>query len=101
MLLRLHVSPTLMVYVANPERAVAIAQPLIAQHPQLSFSVALSLERTPGPETSLWSYPGAERSRRIAHIESALAGANFSGLTLQLEDAWGEAPHLATLAAGE
>ncbi|HET7755834.1 MAG TPA: TolC family protein [Steroidobacteraceae bacterium] len=100
-LLRLHVSPTLMVYVANPERAVAIAQPLIAQHPQLSFSVALSLERTPGPETSLWSYPGAERSRRIAHIESALAGANFSGLTLQLEDAWGEAPHLAMLAAGE
>ncbi|HYL03390.1 MAG TPA: TolC family protein [Steroidobacteraceae bacterium] len=98
---RLHVSPTLMVYVANPERAVAIAQPLIEQHPKLSFSVALSLEKTLGTEASLWSYPGAERRRRIARVESALDGANFSGLTLQLEDAWGEAPDLAALAAGE
>ena len=40
---RLRVSPTLMVYVANPDRAVEIAEPLLAHHPELSFSVALSL----------------------------------------------------------
>jgi Flp pilus assembly protein TadG len=100
-LLRLHVAPTLMVYVANPDRAVAIAEPLLARHPQLSFSVALSLERSLGPQQSLWSYPQQERRRRIERVEAQLAAANFSGLTLQLEDAWNDAAGLATLATGE
>jgi hypothetical protein len=100
-LLKLRVSPTIMVYVANPERAVAIAQPLLGHYPQLSFSVALSLEKSLGPQESLWSYPEDERRRRIARVETALAAGNFSGLTLQLEDGWGDASGLVRLAAGE
>jgi outer membrane protein TolC len=98
---RLRVSPTLMVYVADPERAVAIAEPLLGHYPGLSFSVALSLEKSLGPQESLWSYPEPERRRRIEQVESGLAAANFTGLTLELEDAWGEASGLARLAAGE
>jgi hypothetical protein len=100
-LLRLRVSPTIMVYVANPERAVAIAEPLLGHHPQMSFSVALSLEKSLGPQESLWSYPEDERRRRIERVETRLAAANFSGLTLQLEDGWGDASGLARLAKGE
>ena len=98
---RLRVSPTLMVYVANPDRAVEIAEPLLGHHPELSFSVALSLEKSLGREESLWSYTEAERRRRIERVESQLAAANFSGLTLQIEDAWRDASGLARLAAGE
>ena len=100
-LLKLRVSPTIMVYVANPERAVAIAEPLLGHYPQLSFSVALSLEKSLGPQESLWSYPEDERRRRIARVETRLAAGNFSGLTLQLEDGWGDASGLARLASGE
>jgi hypothetical protein len=100
-LLKLRVSPTIMVYVANPERAVAIAEPLLGHYPQLSFSVALSLEKSLGPQESLWSYPEDERRRRIARVETRLAAGNFSGLTLQLEDGWGDASGLARLATGE
>jgi hypothetical protein len=98
---RLRVSPTLMIYVANPDRAVAIAEPLLGRHPELSFSVALSLEKSLGREESLGSYSEAERRRRIERVESQLAAANFSGLTLELEDAWRDASGLARLAAGE
>src|SRR5258708_7119698 len=98
---RLRISPTLMVYVANPERAVAIAEPLLGHYPGLSFSVALSLEKSIGPQESLWSYPLPERRRRIEQVETGLASANYTGLTLELEDAWGEASGLARLAAGE
>ena len=98
---RLRVSPTIMVYVANPDRAVAIAETLLGHHPELSFSVALSLEKSLSPEESLWSYTEAERRRRIERVESQLAAANFSGLTLELEDAWRDASSLAGLAAGE
>jgi hypothetical protein len=101
LLQRLRVSPTIMVYVANPERVVAIAEPLLGRYPALSFSVALSLEKSLGPQESLWSYPQEERRRRIERVEAALTAANFSGLTLQLEDAWGDAAGLARLAAGE
>ncbi len=100
-LLKLRVSPTIMVYVANPDRAVAIAEPLLGHYPQLSFSVALSLEKSLGPQESLWSYPEEERRRRIERVETRLAAANFSGLTLQLEDGWGDASGLARLASGE
>ena len=98
---RLRISTTLMVYVANPERAVAIAQPLLERYPQLSFSVALSLERSLGRDESLWPYPEEERRERLERVESELTAANFRGLTLQLEDAWGDAAGLPRLATGE
>jgi Flp pilus assembly protein TadG len=101
LLQKLRVSPTIMVYVANPERAVAIAEPLLERYPALSFSVALSLEKSLGPQESLWPYPEEERRRRIERVEAQLSAANFSGLTLQLEDAWGETSGLARLAVGE
>src|SRR5205807_2023401 len=74
---------------------------LLGRHPELSFSVALSLEQSLGRDESLWSYTESERRRRIERIEAQLAAANFSGLTLELEDAWRDAPGLARLAAGE
>src|SRR4029077_18062536 len=98
---KLRVSPTIMVYVANPDRAVAIAAAPPGHYPQMSFSVALSLEKSRGPQESLWSYPEDERRRRIERVETRLTAANFSGLTLQLEDGWGDASGLARLATGE
>ncbi len=91
LLQRLRVEPTIMVYVANPERALQIAAPLLERYPELSFGVALSVERSLGPEESLWPYPSAERRRRIELVESQLTAANFAGITLQLEDGWADA----------
>jgi hypothetical protein len=88
---RLRVAPTMMVYVANPERAVEIAAALLGRYPELSFRVALSLEKSQGPEESLWPYPQAERRRRIERVESELTAANFAGIALQLEDGWADA----------
>src|SRR5205823_14084418 len=88
----LRISPTLMVYVANPDRAVEIADPLLARHPELSFSVALSLEQSLGRDESLSSYTESERRRRIERIEAQLAAATFSGLTLEPDDARRDAP---------
>ena len=91
LLQRLRVAPTIMVYVANPERALQIAMPLLERYPELSFGVALSVEKSLGPEASLWPYPSAERRRRIERLESQLTAANFAGITFQLEDGWADA----------
>ena len=91
LLQRLRVAPTIMVYVANPERALQIAMPLLERYPELSFGVALSVEKSLGPEASLWPYPSAERRRRIERVESQLTAANFAGITFQLEDGWADA----------
>src|SRR5207237_8286868 len=100
LLCRLRSSACRVVCVANPDRAVERAAPLLGRHPELSFSVALSLEQSLGRDESLWSYTESERRRRIERIEAQLAAAHFSGLTLELEDAWRAAPGLARLAAG-
>jgi len=85
---RLQIAPTLMVYVADPERAVAIVAPILKRYPQLRFRVALSLERSaPGGET-LSGYTDAERQRRLAFVERHLQTGNFDGIALQIEDGW-------------
>jgi hypothetical protein len=88
---RLRVSPTLMVYVSNPDRAVAIAAPLLQRFPELTFRVALSLEDSLPRMESLRPFADAERSRRIGQIESRLRAPNFAGLAFELEDGWSEA----------
>jgi hypothetical protein len=77
------VGVTLMIYVANPERVVAIAQPLLARYPHLTQRVALSSEDSLSPEESLHYVSTDERARRIALIESRLAAPNFKGVTIQ------------------
>ena len=84
----LQIEPTLMVYVANPERAVAIVAPLLKRFPRLRFRVALSLEQSAAAEQSLSAYPEAELQRRLAQIERQLHAQNFDGIALQLEDGW-------------
>ncbi len=84
----LGVAPTLMIYVANPQRVVEIAQPIMQRFPGLRFGVALSIEHTLGREESLFSFPEAERASRLATVEQALAGGNFSGLALQPSLPW-------------
>lgn len=74
---------TLMIYVANPERVVQIAEPLLARYPNLSLRVALSTEETLGREESLYSFDPAERARRIEVIEQRLRSGNFHGITVQ------------------
>ncbi len=87
-LLRLRIEPTLMVYVANPQRVLEIAAPLLRRYPQLRFRVAVSLERSaPGGET-LRTLPEDERQRRMGEIERNLQADNFDGIALQLEDGW-------------
>jgi hypothetical protein len=85
---RLRIEPTLMVYVANPDRAAAIAGPLMHRYPDVRFRVAVNLEtRAPADET-LGGYAESERQRRLAVIERELQGGNFDGLALELEDGW-------------
>ncbi|HVC01637.1 MAG TPA: TolC family protein [Steroidobacteraceae bacterium] len=85
---RLQIEPTLMIYVANPQRVVSIAAPIIRRYPQLRFRVALSLERAaPGGQT-LSGYSATERQRRLAYVERHLRAANFDGIALQMEDGW-------------
>lgn len=88
---RLRISPTLMIYVSNPERAVAIAAPVLQRFPELTFRVAVSLESSLPQTESLRGFPDAERSRRIDLIESQLAAPNFAGLSFELENGWSEA----------
>ena len=88
MLHSLGITPTVMIYVANPERVGDIAAPLLQRHPNLSMRIALSVEKSLGREESLWSYPEPERRRRIEQIESRLTADNFAGITLQFEDGW-------------
>ena len=88
---RLHISPTLMVYAANPERVIAIAAPLIERYRQLQFRVALSLEKSLPRTQSLRSYTRAERRARITRVASGLAAPNFAGLVFELEDGWRDA----------
>jgi outer membrane protein TolC len=77
------ISVTLMIYVANAERAVEIAQPLLQRYPSLAQRVALSTEDTLSREESLHYVDADERARRIALIESKLAVPNFRGVTIQ------------------
>jgi hypothetical protein len=73
----------LMIYVANAERAIEIAQPLLQRYPSLTQRVALSTEDTLSREESLHYVDADERARRIALIESKLAAPNFRGITIQ------------------
>ena len=88
---RLRVSPTLMIYVSNPDRAVAIAAPLLRRFTDLTFRVAISLEDSLPRAESLRAFPDSERGRRIERMESRLTAPNFAGLSFELEDGWSEA----------
>jgi hypothetical protein len=93
---RLRISPTLMVYVSSPDRAVAIATPLLRRYSDLTFRIAVSLEDALPRTQSLRAFPSAERDRRIGQIESELSAPNFAGLSFELEDGWSEAGLLPT-----
>jgi outer membrane protein TolC len=97
---RLRVSPTLMIYVSNPDRAIAIAAPLLRRYSDLTFRVAVSLEGSLPRAESLRPFPYTERRRRIGRIESQLAAPNFAGLSFELEDGWSEAALLPAPDAG-
>ena len=77
------IAVTLMTYVANPERVIQIARPLLERYPRLTVHVALSLESSLGAEESLYTYSAEERARRISAIEAGLQTPNFAGLTFQ------------------
>lgn len=93
---RLRISPTLMVYVSSPDRALAIAAPVLRRYSDLTFRIAVSLEDALPRAQSLRAFPSAERGRRIEQIESGLSGPNFAGLSFELEDGWSEAGLLPT-----
>lgn len=91
LLARLRISPTLMIYVSNPDRVVAIAAPILQRFPELTFRVAVSLESSLPRAESLRTFPDTERRRRIALIESQLTAPNFAGLSFELGNGWSEA----------
>ena len=82
-LTRIGVAPTLMIYVANPQRVVEIARPIMTRYPRLDFRVALSVEHTLSRDESLFTFREPERALRIAQVEQGLAGRNFQGVSLQ------------------
>jgi outer membrane protein TolC len=74
---------TVMIYVANADRVIEIARPLLQRYPRLQQRIALSLEDTLTREESLYEVAPQERKRRFEAIESALQAENFGGITLQ------------------
>lgn len=87
------IAVTLMIYVANPERVIQIARPLLERYPRLTVHVALSLESSLGSAESLYGYPADERARRISTVEAGLQTPNFGGLIFQ-PDPSGASPDL-------
>ncbi len=87
-LTQLGIATTLMIYVANPQRVVEIAQPILVRFPRLRFRIALSIEHTLSREESLFTFPEGERAARIAQVEQTLAGDNFGGIALQPSLPW-------------
>ncbi|MBK6596897.1 MAG: TolC family protein [Proteobacteria bacterium] len=84
----LNAEVALMIYVANANRVVEIAQPLLARYPTLALRVAVSIEHTLDREESLYHLASDERARRMALIEQRLAAPNFRGLAVQATDPW-------------
>ena len=74
---------TVMYYSTNPANIVAALQPVMNRHPDLSFSLAQSLEPGLGAENSYAHKPQAIFIQAMKQLQEQLRAPNFTGLVIQ------------------
>lgn len=87
-LAHLQIEPTLMIYVANPNRVAEIAAPLRERWPELPRRVAVSLEYELDAEHSVEHLSPAALEAHLATLERQLSDTAFRGLVLQPSTQW-------------
>ena len=85
---RLGVEPTLMIYVANPNRVREIAEPLRVRWPELAQRVAVSLEDELDHHHSVAHLSAPALESHLATLERDLRDIAFRGLVLQPSTHW-------------
>lgn len=63
------VSVTLMIYVSNPKRAAALAQPILEKFTEIPFSIALSVEPQLGGDESYAGLSRAQLQKKITTLQ--------------------------------
>jgi hypothetical protein len=84
----LNIEPTLMIYVANPNRVVEIAEALRARWPDLPQRIAVSLEHELDEHHSVEHLSAEALEEHLATLERRLSGGAFRGLVLQPSPEW-------------
>jgi outer membrane protein TolC len=75
----------LMIYVSNPERVAQIAGPIIRRFPELTFSIAQSVEPILPPEQS---YHAQSRDRFLSQMGDLQAALDFKNVRSILIQSW-------------
>jgi hypothetical protein len=73
----------LMIYVSDPQRAAAIAEPILKALPGLDFSIAQSLEPVLSAAESHAGLACPQLNDRLGRLRGLLPEANFKGIVLQ------------------
>ncbi|MBI5895340.1 MAG: hypothetical protein HZB24_04790, partial [Desulfobacterales bacterium] len=73
----------LMIYVSDPQRAAAIAGPILRALPGLDFSIAQSLEPVLNAAESHAGQTCPQLEERLARLRGLLPEKNFKGIVLQ------------------
>jgi outer membrane protein TolC len=73
----------LMIYVADPERTAGIASPILEAHPELTFSIAQSLEPALSASESHAGLTCELLRERLDHMRALLPQANLKSVVLQ------------------
>ncbi|RTZ57966.1 MAG: hypothetical protein DSZ33_06845 [Gammaproteobacteria bacterium] len=74
---------TLMIYVANPERVVEIARPIMKAWPGLRISIAQSVEPFLPKEETLWDKNRERLMESAGRVAASLRDGNFSSMVIQ------------------
>ncbi|MDE2389557.1 MAG: TolC family protein, partial [Betaproteobacteria bacterium] len=74
---------TVMYYATNPAVIAAALKPVMSQYPDLSFSLAQSLESGLGAENSYAHKPKATFNQAMKQLQEQLRAPNFTGLVIQ------------------
>jgi len=77
----------LMIYNANPDRVVRIAEPILQHYPTVDFAIAQSVESALAPEESHATRSRSEFLGHMRHLQSVLNYPNFHTLLVQ---SWAE-----------
>lgn len=79
---------TVMYYATNVQNVVATMKSAMHQHPEMLFSLAQSLERELGADSSYAHKPQAFFRRAMLQLHNQLQATNFSGLIIQSWQDW-------------
>jgi hypothetical protein len=82
-----------MFYSINTRKIVATLKPVMQKHPELTFSLAQSVERKLEPDTSYAHQPRRKFAESMRQLDEQLQAPNFGGLVIQSWQDWNEYMH--------